>query len=211
MAHKPSMFMVYCCTIIDSSSHHSPHLLRSFVPLLSRRHLETNENHDGLRVIHIQLHVQYPTYVPASSRHKTLYLTPLSIPADSSNNNAALTARAIVRHNINQLHTVARPTPEFNQWHSVKVLYHYMRLRAHQCIPETQKLLELLYKYPLSSLPESIRQGHEGRLVFLKRAWEDSMRALKENRTVHTKGIDQEWVMVDDDTIDGEKWDELGK
>ncbi|KAI4188593.1 MAG: hypothetical protein L6R41_002021 [Letrouitia leprolyta] len=132
-------------------------------------------------------------------------------PDSSKDASPTLTGRALIRHNITQLRTPPRPTPEFDSWHPVKVLYHYMRLRTHQCIPETQKLRELLYNYPLSSLPESIRQGHEGRLAFVKRAWEESMRALKENSADHTKAVDQDWVMVDSETIDGELWDELGK
>lgn len=59
-------------------------------------------------------------------------------------------------------------------------MYHYMRLRSYQFILETQTVLELLYYHLLLSLPQSIHKGHEGRLLFLKRALKGSVRALTE-------------------------------
>ncbi|KAL8769156.1 MAG: hypothetical protein Q9209_004790 [Squamulea sp. 1 TL-2023] len=91
-------------------------------------------------------------------------------------------------------------SPDFDQWHPVKVLYHYMRLRAHEVIPETQKLVQTLVKHPLSVLPASVREGHKGRVEFLKGCWEES-HASEE--------IDQGWVEASIEVLDGEPWEDL--
>ncbi|KAL8807460.1 MAG: hypothetical protein Q9223_001238 [Gallowayella weberi] len=93
-----------------------------------------------------------------------------------------------------------RPIPNFDEWHPVKVLYHYMRLRAHKIVPETQKLVETLIKQPLSVLPASVRQGHEGRLEFLKRCWEESK---------ESEDIDRGWIEASTVALDGEAWEDL--
>ncbi|KAI4112878.1 MAG: hypothetical protein LQ338_008259, partial [Usnochroma carphineum] len=120
-----------------------------------------------------------------------------------------LTGAALIRYDMQHLRTVARTTAEFDKWHPVKVLYHYMRLRAHQFIPETRKLVELLQNHPLSALPITIREGHEGRLQFVKRCWEENVKTLTEAGIHSSPEIGQDWIMVDVSTKDGKMWDEL--
>ncbi|KAL8803301.1 MAG: hypothetical protein Q9182_003259 [Xanthomendoza sp. 2 TL-2023] len=90
--------------------------------------------------------------------------------------------------------------PNFDEWHPVKVLYHYMRLRGHKIVPETQKLVETLIQQPISVLPASVRQGHEGRLAFLKRCWEESK---------ESEEIDRGWIEASIVALDGEAWEDL--
>ncbi|KAI4249653.1 MAG: hypothetical protein L6R40_000442 [Gallowayella cf. fulva] len=98
------------------------------------------------------------------------------------------------------LRAASRDAPNFDKWHPVKVLYHYMRLRAYEVIPETQRLVETLIKQPLSVLPASLREGHEGRVGFLKQCWEES----KAN-----EDIDQGWIEASIDALDDEPWEDL--
>lgn len=84
-----------------------------------------------------------------------------------------------------------------------------MRLRAHQFIPETKRLVEQLQNQALDTLPKSVREGHQGRLRFLKRCFEHSVRVLTETEHHGGAKIDQDWVMVDVGAIDGEMWDEF--
>ncbi|KAL8694231.1 MAG: hypothetical protein Q9224_003607 [Gallowayella concinna] len=90
--------------------------------------------------------------------------------------------------------------PHFDEWHPVKVLYHYMRLRAHKVVPETQKLVVVLLQQSLSVLAASVREGHEGRLDFLKRCWEECK---------DYKDIGQDWIEASTVALDGEGWEHL--
>lgn len=84
-----------------------------------------------------------------------------------------------------------------------------MLLRGHPFIPGTRHLIEQLNQ-PLFTLPEGVREGHEGRVRFLKRSWQHSMRNLTDAGTSGNPDTDEDWVVVDVGAIEGETWEELG-
>ena len=108
---------------------------------------------------------------------------------------------------IEETHSIPRTEPQFDQWHPVRILYHYMRLRAHDVVPETRQLIENLTKNPISALPKSIQEGHTGRVQFLQRCWEESKHAASFGEPDSPKS-DHDWVMVDLETLDWEAWDD---
>ncbi|KAL8738104.1 MAG: hypothetical protein Q9181_001051 [Wetmoreana brouardii] len=128
----------------------------------------------------------------------------------AGNNDIPLTSRGVGQHNVERSHSAPELKPNFDEWNPAKVLFLYMQLRAHEMIPETKKLLELLRDNPLSALSKGIREGHEGRVNFLKRCWEEGSAVGYEAGAMIKERLDQGWVMLDNEAVDGEAWEELG-
>lgn len=83
-----------------------------------------------------------------------------------------------------------------------------MKLRAHKIIPDTRKLIELLQNTPLSALPKGVLEGHNGRLDFLRRCWEES-RWVRSSDKEGLKDKLEDWVLLDEEAVDAEKWEEV--